>query len=52
MTDCVRRAFWDSLKQRLESTPPDYSQALSLLEEVKQVSVYVPYMQSVQLHQH
>ena len=34
----THKAFWDILKQQLESDPPDYTQALSLMTEVKQVS--------------
>ena len=34
----THKAFWDILKQQLECDPPDYTQALSLMTEVKQVS--------------
>ena len=36
--EMTHKAFWDILKQQLESDPPDYTQALSLMTEVKQVS--------------
>ncbi|XP_037087619.1 LOW QUALITY PROTEIN: T-complex protein 11-like protein 1 [Pollicipes pollicipes] len=32
----THKAFWDILQQQLEADPPDFSQALSLLTEVKQ----------------
>ncbi|XP_043201650.1 T-complex protein 11-like protein 1 [Amphibalanus amphitrite] len=34
--EMTHKAFWDILKQQLESEPPDFSQALSLMTEVKQ----------------
>ncbi|KAF0310814.1 T-complex protein 11-like protein 1 [Amphibalanus amphitrite] len=36
--EMTHKAFWDILKQQLESEPPDFSQALSLMTEVKQVN--------------
>ncbi|XP_038126492.1 T-complex protein 11-like protein 1 [Cyprinodon tularosa] len=35
VTDVVHRAFWDSLQEQLSSDPPNYSQAVILLQEVK-----------------
>lgn len=34
--EMTHKAFWDILKQQLESDPPDFTQALSLMTEVKQ----------------
>jgi hypothetical protein len=35
--DSLHRAFWNNLREQLESDPPNYTQALDLLAEVKQV---------------
>ena len=32
------RAFWDSLQEKLDQDPPDFGHALTLLQEVKEVS--------------
>uniref|UniRef100_H3B4B6 T-complex 11 n=1 Tax=Latimeria chalumnae TaxID=7897 RepID=H3B4B6_LATCH len=32
----VHRAFWDSLQTQLSATPPDYSHAIKLLQEIKE----------------
>jgi len=42
--DVMQRAFWDILKEQLESDPPVYTQALQLFVEVKQMlySVLLP----------
>ena len=37
--EMTHKAFWDLLKQQLESEPPEFTQALSLMTEVKQVSL-------------
>ncbi|XP_041352522.1 T-complex protein 11-like protein 1 [Gigantopelta aegis] len=37
VSDIVHKAFWDCLKVKLAEDPPDYSQALELIKEVKQV---------------
>ena len=37
VTDSLHRAFWDNVRQQLENDPPNYTQALGLLAEVKQV---------------
>ncbi|XP_055510470.1 T-complex protein 11-like protein 1 isoform X2 [Leucoraja erinacea] len=34
--DIVHRAFWDSLQAQLGETPPQYSHAIKLLQEVKE----------------
>ncbi|XP_072336593.1 T-complex protein 11-like protein 1 isoform X1 [Scyliorhinus torazame] len=34
--EIVHKAFWDSLKAQLNETPPQYSQAIKLLQEVKE----------------
>uniref|UniRef100_A0A3P9PBR9 T-complex 11 n=1 Tax=Poecilia reticulata TaxID=8081 RepID=A0A3P9PBR9_POERE len=35
VTDIIHQAFWDSLQEQLSSDPPNYSQAVILLQEVK-----------------
>lgn len=39
MSEIVHRAFWDSLREQLNSDPPNYNHAVILLQEVKTVSV-------------
>ncbi|XP_070601410.1 T-complex protein 11 homolog [Erythrolamprus reginae] len=34
--ETVHKAFWDNLKEQLSKTPPDYSQAIKLLQEIKE----------------
>ncbi|XP_041051685.1 T-complex protein 11-like protein 1 isoform X1 [Carcharodon carcharias] len=34
--EIVHKAFWDSLQAQLNETPPQYSQAIKLLQEVKE----------------
>lgn len=36
--ESVHQAFWDLLKEDLEKDPPEYTRALILLEEIKEVS--------------
>uniref|UniRef100_A0A0D9RC01 T-complex protein 11 homolog n=1 Tax=Chlorocebus sabaeus TaxID=60711 RepID=A0A0D9RC01_CHLSB len=36
--ETVHNAFWDHLKEQLSATPPDFSCALELLKEIKEVS--------------
>lgn len=33
----MHNAFWDHLKEQLSATPPDFSCALELLKEIKEV---------------
>ncbi|XP_054906180.1 T-complex protein 11-like protein 1 [Poeciliopsis prolifica] len=35
VTDIMHRAFWDCLQEQLSSDPPNYSQAVILLQELK-----------------
>ena len=35
--EVMHKAFWDSLAESLREDPPDYSHALVLLKEVKEV---------------
>lgn len=35
VTEIVHRAFWDCLQEQLSSIPPDYSHAVTLLQDVK-----------------
>ncbi|NWJ08435.1 TCP11 protein, partial [Crypturellus undulatus] len=34
--ETLHRAFWDRLKEQLSATPPDYTQAIQLLQEIKE----------------
>ncbi|XP_064354058.1 T-complex protein 11 homolog isoform X1 [Dromaius novaehollandiae] len=34
--DTLHKAFWDSLKEQLSASPPDYTQAIQLLQEIKE----------------
>lgn len=36
--DNVHKAFWDSLESELNDDPPEYGQAIRLLEEIRGVS--------------
>lgn len=36
--DVVHKAFWDKLHEELNQDPPVFNQALSLIEEVKEVN--------------
>ncbi|KAJ8360401.1 hypothetical protein SKAU_G00169260 [Synaphobranchus kaupii] len=35
--EIVHRAFWDSLRAQLSLTPPDYTHAVTLLQEVREI---------------
>lgn len=35
--DVVHKAFWDKLQEELNQKPPVFNQALSLLQELKEV---------------
>ena len=35
----MHKAFWDALREKLSDDPPDYSFALQLIAEVKQVNL-------------
>lgn len=37
--ETMKQAFWDLLREQLHENPPDYSQALVLLEDIKKVFV-------------
>ena len=37
--DVVHKAFWDKLREELSQDPPVFRQALSLIQEVKEVHV-------------
>ncbi|XP_015279441.1 PREDICTED: T-complex protein 11 homolog [Gekko japonicus] len=34
--EAMHKAFWDSLKEQLSKTPPDYSHAIRLIQEIKE----------------
>ncbi|XP_019369707.1 PREDICTED: T-complex protein 11 homolog [Gavialis gangeticus] len=34
--ETLHKAFWDSLKERLSTSPPDYTHAIRLLQEIKE----------------
>ena len=36
--DVVHKAFWDKLREEISQEPPVYNQALSLLQELKEVN--------------
>ena len=38
--EVIHKAFWDSLAESLQEDPPDYTHALVLLKEVKEVIKY------------
>jgi hypothetical protein len=40
MKEICHQAFWDVLKEELESDPPSYERALILLEEIRDVRLY------------
>ena len=35
--DIMHQAFWDGLKEKLYADPPDFTPAMNLIEEVKEV---------------
>ena len=35
--DIMHRAFWDAFQEKITEDPPDYSQAVVLIQEVKEV---------------
>lgn len=35
--DCMKKAYWDKLREDLARVPPDYSYALILLDDIKKV---------------
>lgn len=37
----MHKAYFDILREQLNSDPPEYKQALVLLEDVKQVSISI-----------
>ena len=39
ISDTMKKAFWDSLQEKLSSQPADYSHALVLIEEVREVRI-------------
>lgn len=36
--ETLHKAFWDSLEEQLSASPPDCTQAIQLLQEMKEVS--------------
>ena len=38
--EVMHKAFWDSLAESLQEDPPDYTHALVLLKEVKEVIMH------------
>lgn len=41
--EIVHKAFWDVLASQLAEDPPNYSQSLVLLKEIKEVYLYLNY---------
>ena len=37
--DMVHRAFWDAFQEKISEDPPDFSQAIVLIQEVKEVGI-------------
>lgn len=35
--EVMHKAFWDALQEKLNEDPPDFSQAIILLDEVREV---------------
>ena len=35
----MHRAFWDAFQEKITEDPPDYSQAVVLIQEVKEVTI-------------
>lgn len=35
--DTMHKAFWDLLREQLNNEPPEYSQAMILLAEIREV---------------
>uniref|UniRef100_A0A8D0G4D1 T-complex 11 n=1 Tax=Sphenodon punctatus TaxID=8508 RepID=A0A8D0G4D1_SPHPU len=35
--ETLHKAFWDSLKEQLSASPPDYKHAIKLLQEIKEI---------------
>lgn len=38
--DTMKQAFWDILREQLNEMPPNYTQALVLLEDIKKVNAF------------
>lgn len=38
--DCMKKAYWDKLREDLSRVPPDYSYAIVLLGDIKKVFLY------------
>lgn len=39
--ETMQQAFWDILRKELKETPPNYTQALVLLEDIKKVTLLI-----------
>ena len=37
--DMVHRAFWDAFQEKISEDPPDFRQAVVLIQEVKEVGI-------------
>lgn len=37
--DTMHKAFWELLREQLNNDPPEYSQAMILLTEIREVSI-------------
>lgn len=37
--DIMHKAFWELLREQLNTNPPEYSQAMILLTEIREVSL-------------
>lgn len=45
--DTMQQAFWDILRTELAETPPNYTQALVLLEDIKKVNTLFYFIISI-----
>ena len=48
--DVVHKAFWDKLREELNQEPPVFSQAMSLIEEVKEVIIADPVVSKLYMY--
>lgn len=39
--DTMHKAFWEILREHLNSDPPEYSQAMTLLTEIREVCLII-----------
>uniref|UniRef100_A0A803YG44 Uncharacterized protein n=1 Tax=Meleagris gallopavo TaxID=9103 RepID=A0A803YG44_MELGA len=47
--ETLHKAFWDRLKKQISASPPDYTQAIQLLQEIKEALLLLLLPQNSQL---